>query len=348
MQTWNYVFYLVFSLFFIGLLYVLAPILTPFLIGTLLAYLINPLVNYLMRWHLSRLLSVIIVFSVTFFIIILLILLFIPLIEQQINTLIDMVPNAIDWFQNTLIPTIASYIGTQTYIDTNVLKTILVKQWAQAGTVAGSFFSTVIHSGLVLVTLMINLLIVPVVTFYLLRDWKSLLKGINSLIPRKIEPAFVQITKECDHVLSAFFRGQLLVMLSIGIYYSIGLSLIGLKISIILGLTIGLISIVPYLGIIIGIITASIAAFLQFNAFEPIAFVWLLFAIGQILDSIFITPQLVGERIGLHPLVVIFAVLAGGSLFGFFGVLLALPVAAIIMVWLRHLEQKYHSSHLYQ
>lgn len=348
MQTWNYVFYLTVTLVFIGLLYLLAPILTPFLIGILLAYLVNPLVNYLTRWRLSRLTSVIIVFIMTFLIIIVLILLLIPLIQQQIDTLIVMIPNAVDWLQNKLIPTLTYYLGTQTYVDINVLKTILAKQWSQAGSVAGTFFSTVVHSGFVLVTFFIDLLIIPVVTFYLLRDWKTLLKGIKNLIPRQFESSIVTISKECDRVLSAFFRGQLLVMLTIGIYYSIGLSLIGLKIGIILGLTIGLMSIVPYLGIIIGIITASIAAFLQFGLFTPVLFVWLLFAIGQVLDSIFITPQLVGERIGLHPLLVIFAVLAGGSLFGFFGVLLALPVSAVIMVWLRHLERKYQSSHLYK
>jgi predicted PurR-regulated permease PerM len=184
--------------------------------------------------------------------------------------------------------------------------------------------------------------------FYLLIDKNTIIKKTRNLLPRRIEPTVVKITKECNSVLSAFFRGQLLVMLSISIYYSIGLTLLGLRIGLILGLIIGTISIVPYLGVIVGVIAASIAAFVQFGSFTPVLLVWLLFIVGHSLDHMFLTPKLIGDRIGLHPIAVIFAVLAGGKLFGFFGILLALPAAAVIMVWLRFLVKHYHGSRLYQ
>lgn len=347
-MTWNNVFYIVIVVLFGLLIYLLAPVLTPFLIGALLAYLVNPLVNYLMRWGLKRLTCVIIVFLFTFFALFLSVLLLIPLIQAQINTLATLIPAMIRWVQESMLPAITTFLGNREAIDPATLKLVISKEWAKAGTIISVFLNTVIHSGLVIATWVMNLVIIPIVTFYLLRDWKKLLNKIRHLIPRHFEEEAILIAKECDSVLSGFFRGQLLVMLAIAIYYSIGLSVIGLDIGIILGLIIGLISIVPYLGIVIGIIIASVTAIIQFGTFQSVLLVWLLFMVGQVLDSLFVTPKLIGDRIKLHPIAVIFAVLAGGSLFGFFGVLLALPVTAVIMVWLRHLERKYQSSQLYQ
>jgi predicted PurR-regulated permease PerM len=189
---------------------------------------------------------------------------------------------------------------------------------------------------------------VPVVTFYLLLDWNKIIKNIDQLLPRSIEPTIAKLIKESDQVLSAFFRGQLLVMLGLSIIYGVGLSLTGLSIGLILGLILGLISIVPYLGLIVGVLIASIAALIQFGTFSSLLSIWLVFLIGQLCESLLLTPYLVGDRIGLHPVAVIFAVLAGGTLFGFFGVLLALPVAAVLMVWLRFLNNRYHKSAFYQ
>lgn len=348
MQTWNngLIFFLV--LIVCGLLYLLAPILTPFLIGALLAYLVNPLVDRLMKFHIPRLMSVIIVFAVLFLIITLLVLLLIPLIQDQIQVLTDTLPNIIEWGQKQFLPWITQFFGAQEFINVTIMKKTLIEQWSKAGGFATQFVNTAVRGGFVLAEWLINLVLIPVVTFYLLRDWKKLLKGIHDLIPRKIEPTLVKLFQESDSVLSAFFRGQLLVMLSLGLIYAIGLSLIGLKIGIIVGLVSGLISIVPYLGAIVGVVTASVAAFVQFGEFKYVMLVWLVFIIGQSIESMLLTPNLVGDRIGLHPVAVIFAILAGGSIFGFFGILLALPVAAVFMVGLRFLHKRYRASKLYQ
>lgn len=348
MSSWNKGFFIFFVLAFAGLIYVLAPILTPFLIGTFFAYLVNPLINHLIRWHLNRLTSVIIVFVALYSILIVSILLLIPIIQEQIDALIVLIPTIINWFQLTLIPNVATFLNSHELVSSDSMKSLLTDQWGKASSIASVFVMTILKSGALLLHWIMNLIIIPLVTFYLLKDWNKFLANIHNLFPKRLQAKATIIAKECDEVLSAFFRGQFLVMLAIGTYYSIGLSVIGLKIGILLGLIIGLITIVPYLGFIVGILSASIAAYLQTGDMQPVFWVWILFLAGQLLDALFITPNLVGDRIGLHPVAVILAVLAGGSLFGFFGVLLALPTTAVIMVWLRHIEHSYHESQLYR
>lgn len=343
----NKVFFIIIGLIIAALLYFLAPILTPFLIAALLTYLTDPIVEALTRRHLPRLLSVIIVFLILFTLIVVLILLLIPLIQKQLEVLIEVIPTIITWSQNTVLPWL-SYIGIQENINIDTIKSTLAENWTKAGGIATWLLKTILHSGATIMSWAVNLVLIPVVTFYLLRDWHAVIKNSRSLLPRKIEPTTVKLVKECDMVLSAFFRGQLLVMLSLGIIYSIGLTVVGLQLGFMIGMIAGLGSIVPYLGFSIGIVSASIAAYLQFGTFTAVLLVWLVFAIGQSLESTILTPKLVGGRIGLHPVAVIFAVLTGGCLFGFFGVLLALPVAAIIMVWLRFLNQQYRNSRLYK
>jgi predicted PurR-regulated permease PerM len=344
----NKLFGLILLLLAAVLLYFLAPILTPFLVGALLAYLVDPLVRLLMRLHLPRLFAVIIVFFSVFLVLVAVVLLLIPLIETQINALTDTIPSVIAWVQVNLFPLVDKYFGPQQAVNVTTLKSTFSEHWTTAGGAASWVLKTVLHSGLTFVAWLVNLILIPVVTFYLLRDWDKLIAGARQLLPRHLEPTVVHLFTECNDVLSAFFRGQLLVMLSLGIIYSAGLTLMGLKIGIVIGAIAGLLSIVPYLGITVGIITASIAAYVQFGEFSAVLLVWLVFAIGQTLESMVLTPKLVGHRIGLHPVAVIFAVLTGGVLFGFFGVLLALPVAAVIMVMLRFLDQRYRNSPLYR
>jgi predicted PurR-regulated permease PerM len=336
------------SIIAVALMYFLAPILTPFLVGTLLAYLVNPIVNMLMRLHLPRILAVIIVFFVLFFIIGLLIVLVVPLIQTQIEHLMNAVPDFIAWVQDTLVPLLKERFGEHEIINVASLKQQLSENWTKAGGAAGWVVGAVVHSGFRLLHWLFDLLLIFVVTFYLLFDWQKVVDGIRDLIPRKYQKTALRLASECNEVLGAFFRGQLLVMLTIATYYSIALSLIGLQVGVIVGILVGTFTIIPYLGGIVGIAAASIAAWLQWGTLTALAPILVVFAIGQTLDGMLITPKLVGDRIGLHPVVVIFAVLSGGVLFGFFGVLLALPVASVIMVLLRSLNAHYHSSKLYQ
>ncbi len=334
---------------FSTLIYFLAPVLTPFLIAFFLAYLMNPLVNKLMKLRLSRGFSVWLVFSVVFAILTVGIMLFIPFIEDQINLFIEQIPTIITWIHDSLDPLIAHYLNINLdAIDVPAMKKLVVDNWSKADGLVNWFFKYIFKSGFKLFELLMNLLLIPVVTIYLLFDWNKLINSLHNFIPRRIEPTIVKLVRESDSVLSAFLRGQLLVMLALGLIYGLGLSLVGLQMGLLIGLVAGLLGIVPYLGTIVGIAVGIIMAMIQFGSLSSVLLVSAVFLFGQTLDHIFLTPKLVGDRIGLHPVAVIFSVLAGGSLFGFIGVLLALPVAAVLLVWLRYLNSQYRDSALYK
>lgn len=330
------------------LLYLLAPILTPFLISAFLAYIGDPAVDRLETIKFSRTLSVVFVFFLMLIIGLSFIFILFPLIEEQIRRLLMRLPDMIDWIQAEFIPWVSQHFGLSTdSINLDGIKQSLNGHWQTLGNIAGKFLTEVSASGQLILLWGSYLLLIPVVTFYLLRDWDDIVTGIRTLIPRRFEFITVKIVKECDAVLSEFFRGQLLVMIAQGVIYSIGLWIVGLEFSLLIGMTAGMVSFVPYLGSIVGIAIASVAAFMQFHDVIHLVYVLIVFGIGQTLEGVVLSPLLIGDRIGLHPVAVIFAVMAGAQLFGFFGMLIALPVAAVIVVLLRHFHEQYLNSNLY-
>jgi len=336
-------------LFSVLFVYLLSPILTPFFVGILLAYLTEPLVKRLMKFKLSRRLSVGLVFLLIFIILCALILLLIPLLQAQIDKLTDLIPKTVEWLQQTIIPWLKTTFGvSETLVNVTTLKQVLSGNIEKAGGAADWMFKTVLHSSATLIEWVVNLILIPVVAFYLLCDWTKFVKGIKDLFPRNVVPTVTKLMNEFDSVLSAFFRGQLTIMLVVSVLYSIGLTAVGLQVGLLIGVFAGMIGIVPYLGFIIGITLGTIAALVQFDSFSSVALVWMVFIIVHFIENFFLFPKLMGNSIGLHPVAVIFAILAGGCLFGFLGVLLALPVAAVIMVCIRHLHASYRQSELYQ
>ena len=335
------------------LLYLLAPVLTPFLIAGLLAYLGDPVVDRLEKLRLknyspSRTFAVIIVFCIMLVLGLVLLLILIPLIENQLAAFVRVFPEFITWLQQTLLPRLAeTFSFDPAIINLEFIKQTIMGNWQDIGSVAGKIFMKITQSGQAIFLWLAYLLLIPVVTFYLLRDWDHLLKACHGLLPRKHAPLIKKLSTECDEVLSEFLRGQLLVMLSLGIIYTIGLWIAGLEFALLIGMLAGLVSFVPYLGFFVGIVVAGIAALVQFNDVIHIIYVLIVFGTGQAIESMVLSPWLVGDRIGLHPVAVIFAVMAGGQLFGFFGVLLALPAAAVIVVLLRYLHSRYIESRLY-
>ena len=296
----------------------------------------------------SRTISVSVVFFVLSLIAILLLLIVLPLVERQVVVLAEKLPLYIDRAQHYLLPLLKEHTGVDVAaIDLDMLKKSLANYWKAAGGIAANVVRSISHSSLILVGWIANFLLMLVVTFYLLRDWDILVAKVHALIPRKNEKTIVTLAKESDEVLGAFFRGQMLVMLVLAMVYTIGLMIVGLDTALLIGGLAGLVSFVPYLGFIIGIVVASIAALMQFQEILPLFYVAIVFMIGQMLEGMLLTPLLVGDKIGLHPVAVIFAVLAGGQLFGFVGVLLALPVAAVVAVVLRHMLERYTNSELY-
>ncbi len=344
-QRW----FLLVSLVLLGwLLYLLAPVLTPFLVAGLFAYLNDPLADRLEAWGLSRTLAVVAIFLLMGLGLLALLLVLLPLAEQQLRLLAQAVPGYVAWVDRQLLPLLRERFGlTVEQLDLGLLSDWLGGNWAEAGGLAAALLRRVGHSGAWVAAWVANLLLIPVVTFYLLRDWDRFVAGIDHLLPRDLEPTVAQVAREADEVLAAFIRGQLMVMLALGVVYSLGLTLVGLKFALLVGMAAGLVSFVPYLGFLVGIVVASLAMFFQTHELGSLWPVWLVFGVGQVLEGAVFTPLLVGDRIGLHPVTVIFAVLAGGQLFGFFGVLLALPVAAVLAVIVRHLQQRYLQSRLY-
>lgn len=333
------------------LIYLLAPVLTPFLVAALIAYLGSPLVERLQGARLSRTSAVVLVFVLFTLAVLILMLFLVPLLVKQIEAaLVVQLPRTLDWLQGTALPFLGGLAGVETeaLFDIEQLKESLTAHWREAGGLAARVLESVTRSGLALFGWLVNLVLIPVVTFYLLRDWRGLIGRIDQMLPRDWAPTIRQLAGESDTVLGAFLRGQLMVMLALGLIYTLGLWILGLELALLIGLLAGLVSFVPYLGFTIGVLAALLAGWFQFQEFMPLLWVVVVFGVGQLLESVVLTPKLVGDCIGLHPVAVIFAVMAGGQLFGFVGVLLALPVASVVMVLLRYAYRQYLDSDVYE
>lgn len=326
----------------------LEPILMPFLMGALLAYLGDPWADLFERLGFSRTLAVIVCFlilSVVFFLILLLI---IPALIEQLLRAVEQLPHMLYWIQTQWLSRIITVFNLDlSFLDAEQIRGWLLQHWGQAQTVLRVVLEKIGSSSMAFLVFLGNLALIPVVTFYLLRDFDHLIARLHDLFPRKMAPKIAELAKECDEVLGAFFKGQLLVMMALGGLYALGLSLVGLEYGLLIGLIAGLASIVPYLGFVVGVSIALVSALFQFQFGIEALLVVIVFALGQAVEGMVLTPWLVGDRIGLHPVAVIFAILAGGQLFGMVGILLALPVGAVIMVFLRHMHDNYLGSAFY-
>jgi predicted PurR-regulated permease PerM len=330
------------------LVYLLSPVLMPFVFSAILAYLGDPLTDKLEKHQLSRTQSVLVVFSVMSLVFALVLFLLIPQLEIQIANFLGNLPAYAEKTNTVVLPWLDRRFGiTLKPVEIDELISLVKNHWQKAGGIAATTMSSLSHSGGIIVGFLMNLVLIPVVTFYLLRDWDILVAKIYGLLPRRITPTTAKLAGEVDTVLSAFLRGQFYVMLALGCIYSLGLWIVGLDLALLIGMLAGLVSFVPYLGAIVGIVVAFTAALVQFHELTQLVPVAVVFLIGQSLEGTVLTPKLVGDKIGLHPVAVIFSVMAGGQLFGFLGILLALPIASIIMVFLRHVHDIYRDSEFY-
>jgi len=329
------------------LIYLLEPILAPFVIGAVSAYLGDPLVDRLERLRLSRTAAVSIVFAAATGAFIAALLLIVPLLQQQVLSLVQAVPDWLKWLQDVGLPKLGVKLPRGVHLDAEGLRKVLTEHWDSASDVASIVLSRIGRTTPALLGFFADLALIPIVTFYLLRDWDRIVERIGQLIPRRLQPAAEIFANETNEVLSALVRGQLLVMVALAIYYSIALYAVGLNVALLIGLFTGLISFIPYLGYITALLTACIAMLVQTQTAFPLVWVLAVYGIGQVIESGVLTPMMVGDRIGLHPVTVIFAILAGGQLFGFTGVLAALPVAAVLAVLVRHGLKRWLRSPLY-
>jgi len=332
---------------FVFLLYALSSVLTPFVVGLGVAYFLDPLADRLEALLKSRSAAAALILVAFFAVVTTLGVALFPLLQAQVTGLIARIPDAVDAAHGLLDPLV-------TWIEKELGAAEIQKLKDGAGAFAGqavSWLADVAKSlflgGKAFVNALSLLFIMPVVAFFLLRDWDRMVAKINGLLPRSSADTIREQFRQIDATIAGFVRGQATVCLALGTMYATGLTLVGLEFGLLIGLGAGLLAFVPYVGTIIGLIVAFAVALVQFHELLPFVLVGGVFAVGQTIDAAFLTPNLVGGRVGLHPVWIIFALMAGGSLFGFTGVLLAVPVASVIGVLVRFAIGRYRDSVLY-
>ncbi len=326
--------------------YFLLPILSPFVVGFIIAYLFNPMVTRLARHGVSRTWGTSLIFLVGALLLVVGLIALIPVLIEQTARLVRVFPQSLDIVQQRVIPWVNQTVGLELHVGQ--LRDLLVKHGETIGKMLADGLSNVSTTGTAVFVAVMNLLLIPVIAFYLLRDWPRVVNRIEQMLPRRRAGTVVGLARESDRMLGNFLRGQLAVMIANGVTYSIGLTVIGLNTGVAIGMFAGLVSFVPYLGTITGVLLALIAMYIQADSLWPLLLVLGVFGIGQVLETVAWQPRFVGNEIGMHPVAVIFAVMAGGQLFGFFGILLALPVSAVLIVLGQHALASYQQSHYYR
>lgn len=345
----NY-FYIIGIIVFCIILYATRQILAPFVIAFIIAYALDPLVDKLEEWKLPRtmaivffLLSILIILTLTGMIIF-------PVIKLQVEKFVGDMPDYTVTIQQWFSPIFESVIKE----DPARIKESISNLMEKIGNIPPKLLastSSLLWSGvsgmLNFIITLINLIIIPISCFYLLKDIDPIKEKIKALIPARYEKTVFDLTQETNEVLGGFIRGQLTVAIILAVFYSIGLSIIGTPMSIVIGIIAGLANIVPYLGLLVGLVPAILLTVLQFHDAAHLLGVLLVFGIAQAMEGMVITPRIVGDKIGLHPVVIMLAILAGGQFFGFLGILLAVPVAAVLNVFLKKGIERYKESTLF-
>jgi predicted PurR-regulated permease PerM len=329
------------------LLWLLAPVLTPFVVGAVLAYVLAPAVEGLVRRRVPRVLAVVLVEVAAIVGVLAVLLLVVPIVSRQLPMLREQLPLLAERFNQGLGPWLSQW-GMEVSLDLATAKAFLTRvldrnldEWLSAA------FESARIGGSFVLALIGNAIVMPLVVFYLLLDWPNLMQRLRRLVPPRMAGGVEGFLDECDQILGQYLRGQLLVMLSLAAFYSVGLALFGFQLALPVGVLTGLLVFIPYLGFGLGLLLALLAAVLQFHSWYGLIAVAVVYGLGQLLESFYLTPYLVGERIGLNPLTVIFALLAFGHLLGFVGVLIALPASAVALVALRRAHAAYLASRLY-
>ncbi len=341
-------FWIILAITGLAALHWLTPILLPFILGTVLAYVCQPLVLWLTRKYVPRTLAVVLVLLLEALLLILIVLAVLPLLIKEIRLITEQLPALLDRLNSTVVPWINERLGTAISLDKASIKAAATEAIANSEGLGAKVLDSLRLGGLGLLGVFTNMVLTPVVQFFLMRDWEAIIARIDSLIPRAWHEEVSRFVRDADHALGQYLHGQIIVMLVMAVFYSLGLWIAGLEFFLPIGIITGAMVIVPYVGAAIGFVLATIAAFLQFQELPGVVWVWVVFGLGQVLEGNVITPKLVGERIGLHPVAVIFALLAFGQLFGFAGLLVALPVSAVLLVALRTLRERYIGSSLYK
>jgi predicted PurR-regulated permease PerM len=342
-NTW---FWLVgFALFFMAL-WLLSAILLPFVAGIAIAYFLNPLVNRLERLRVPRGLAAFVVLALFLMLLVLVIMLVVPILEAQVLDLAANLPNLLAAARREAEALMQMAQQRLTPEDFAKLRDAVGGKLADMFAVLGSVFRDLVTRGLALANLLSLVFVTPVVSFFLLRDWNRILARLDGWLPRTQATTIREQAARIDEILSAYLRGQLSVCVVLGIYYAVGLTLLGLNFGSVIGLLIGVLAFIPYVGFTVGFVLAMLLALTQFSG-QHVLYVIALFVAGMVMEGYLLTPKLVGQRVQLNPVWVVFALLSFGTLFGLLGVLIAVPMAAVIGVLVRFALSRYLASPLY-
>jgi predicted PurR-regulated permease PerM len=335
--------------FFIAAIWLLKPVLLPFLAGLAVAYFLNPAVEKLAKHGFPRWLGALVVLGAFVLVMAMLVVLALPLLQGQLGALIEAVPAYVSKLRLQYLPWAEGWLSRFEPDDIEKIRDAAGQSVGEAAGWVAQTLKSVISSGIALIDALALTIITPVVAFHVMRDWAKLTSTIDALIPPRYYATIREQLSEIDATLSGFIRGQALVCLALGIIYSVGLSACGLKYGATIGIIAGVLTIIPYVGTVFGWATSFILACVQFEGnWLRIGLIMAVFAIGHFFEAYVLTPRLVGKRVGLHPVWVLFALIAGVKLMGFTGVLIAVPFAAVVGVLLRFATRQYRASSLYQ
>lgn len=333
---------------FIWLLYALGDVLTTFIVAAVLAYVLNPLVEWLQLKRIRRAPASMIIMAFALLVLLSLVLIIVPMLLNQFNNLAERLPQIVGFVQNKLLPWLNSVSGDYIQIDQESIIAWLQSHTDELSNTLKEWIPTLMRQSGNVISGVSNLVLLPLLLYYFLLDWKRWSSGISKLVPRRFIETYTRISGNMDEVLGEFLRGQLMVMMIMGLVYGLGLMLVGLDSGFAIGMIAGILVFIPYLGAFTGLLLATVAALLQYGSWQGLLMVWAVFGVGQFLESFFITPKIVGDRIGLSPFWVIFSLMAFGQLMGFVGMLAGLPLAAVTLVLLREGASAYFGSHFYK
>ncbi len=328
--------------------YVLRSVLMPFVAGIIIGYLLDPWATKFQKTGMSRTWATVTVILLVILIMVPGLLLLFGLIDEQLGRFIVAIPDYLGNFSNKIESVLVRLQDEIPGLQPEKIREYIRSNLANGFKLLGNLLRGLITSGFALANVVSLILITPIVAFYMLRDWDTFVAKVDDLLPQSSKKSIEQQAREIDRILASFIRGQLSVCVILGTFYAVGLYLVGLDLGILVGFLAGILSFIPYVGTISGFIAGMAIAFAQFDTWVPIAQVVGVFLVGQFLEGNFLTPKLVGDSVGLHPVWVMFALLAGGVLLGFLGLMIAVPVAAIIGVLVRHAIGNYKESSLYK
>ncbi|MBP6818247.1 MAG: AI-2E family transporter [Ferrovibrio sp.] len=333
---------------FLLVLMALSSVLLPFVAAMAVAYLLDPVADRLETKGISRTVATALITAVFFLVLLIVVLALVPVLLSQLNGFLSRLPGYVESFRDNLLPNLmelAQQYGIPLKLD---VKTAIGQHAGEAASVLGKLVAGVLGGGQAVLSMLSLLVVTPVVSFYLLRDWDTMMALIDEHLPRRQAEVIRAQARAIDGVLAGFARGQMMVCLALGSFYGIGLSLVGLDFGLVIGLGAGAVSFIPYVGTILGFVVSMGVALVQFwPDWTMIAIVAAVFGAGQFIEGNFLTPKLVGDRVGLHPVWIMFGLFAGGALFGFVGMLIAVPVCAVIGVLTRFTLERYRGSALY-